>query len=59
MHADRIVVLENGRISQCGPHDELITKDGLYRRLWQIQSELEDDLKTELEEPKAVEDLVA
>jgi ATP-binding cassette, subfamily B, bacterial len=47
MQADRIVVLENGRLTQCGSHDQLVAQEGLYRRLWQIQGELEDDLRSE------------
>ena len=35
--ADRIVVLENGRIVQTGSHDELIRAGGLYARLCEIQ----------------------
>ncbi len=36
--ADQIVVLENGRISQLGTHDELIARDGLYRELIELQT---------------------
>ena len=36
-NADQILVLENGTISQRGSHAELITQEGLYRRLWDIQ----------------------
>ena len=36
--ADRILVLEDGRIAQEGTHDELKDQPGLYRRLWEIQS---------------------
>jgi ATP-binding cassette subfamily B protein len=39
--ADRIVVLERGRVSDQGTHAELISRPGLYKRLWEIQAELE------------------
>lgn len=39
--ADQILVLENGAISQRGVHSELVAYDGLYRRLWDMQSEAE------------------
>jgi ATP-binding cassette subfamily B protein len=48
MHADQIAVLERGELTQLGTHAELIEKDGLYRRLWQIQTALEEDLSREL-----------
>ncbi len=35
--ADRIVVLENGTITDCGSHDELMARDGTYRRLYELQ----------------------
>jgi ATP-binding cassette subfamily B protein len=38
-HADRVAVLNRGRIVQEGTHDELVAADGLYRRLWQAQNE--------------------
>jgi len=48
MHADQIAVIEKGRIVQLGTHDQLVEQDGLYRRLWQIQGALADDLRTEM-----------
>ncbi|MFY9908331.1 MAG: ABC transporter ATP-binding protein [Candidatus Sulfotelmatobacter sp.] len=35
--ADRIVVIENGAIADIGAHDELMTKLGTYRRLYDLQ----------------------
>jgi subfamily B ATP-binding cassette protein MsbA len=37
MHADKIVVLEDGQIREIGPHAELLQNDGLYRRLYEMQ----------------------
>ena len=37
-HLDRIVVMENGRIVDDGPHASLVNAGGLYARLWQLQS---------------------
>ena len=38
---DKIIVLENGEISDIGKHDELIKRDGLYSRINKIQNEYE------------------
>ena len=35
--ADRIVVIENGAIADIGAHEELMTKLGTYRRLYELQ----------------------
>ncbi|GAB4296175.1 MAG: ABC transporter ATP-binding protein [Ignavibacteriaceae bacterium] len=37
MHADRIYVLERGRIIETGKHDELISLKGLYFAMWRQQ----------------------
>lgn len=37
MKADKIVVIEKGRIMQVGKHKDLIKKEGLYKNLWKLQ----------------------
>ncbi|RYZ22969.1 MAG: ABC transporter ATP-binding protein [Chitinophagaceae bacterium] len=37
-HADRIYVLEKGKIAEQGTHDELLGKKGLYYALWRQQA---------------------
>ena len=39
--ADKIVVLEGRRIKEMGTHSELIALDGLYKRLYSVQKQLE------------------
>lgn len=46
--ADLILVIDDGEIKQSGSHNELIKQDGLYRRIWNIQNELEEDISIEL-----------
>jgi ABC-type multidrug transport system fused ATPase/permease subunit len=41
-NADKIVVLEDGRISMMGRHDELMQKGGLYRELCAMQFQQDD-----------------
>lgn len=37
MHADKIVVLANGRVAEEGTHDALMAREGAYFRLWMQQ----------------------
>jgi ATP-binding cassette subfamily B protein len=37
-HVDRIILLEDGKITEQGTHEELIAHNGLYRELYEIQA---------------------
>ena len=37
MNADCILVLEKGRVAQLGTHQELISQEGIYRRIYDMQ----------------------
>lgn len=42
MQADRILVLEDGRLSDLGTHSELISRGGIYREIYDIQMRSDD-----------------
>ncbi|MEM7039088.1 MAG: ABC transporter ATP-binding protein, partial [Bacteroidota bacterium] len=37
-HADRIIVLHEGRVAESGRHDDLIASGGIYADLWNVQT---------------------
>ena len=39
MGADRVIVLDKGKVVQQGPHDALIREDGIYRRVYELQTQ--------------------
>ncbi len=49
VHAEQLIVLEEGKIVERGTHANLISKDGVYAAMWRRQ--LEDDRQEEQLEP--------
>ncbi|MEL0214073.1 MAG: ABC transporter ATP-binding protein, partial [Euryarchaeota archaeon] len=39
-NSDKIAVLDSGKITESGTHEELVDADGLYSRLWSVQTGL-------------------
>ena len=52
--ADLILVMEDGRVTQQGTHEKLIRESGLYSKIFNIQSALEEEFKGEKEAHAAV-----
>ncbi|MDW7694066.1 ABC transporter ATP-binding protein [Flammeovirgaceae bacterium SG7u.111] len=45
-HADSILVIKDGQVSERGTHNELLSHNGLYHDLWNVQTgEIEEGLK--------------
>ncbi len=48
MNADLILVLDKGRIVQMGRHEELVSREGMYRQIFEIQTRIDEELETEI-----------
>ncbi|MGC9400226.1 MAG: ABC transporter ATP-binding protein [Anaerolineae bacterium] len=48
MRADWILVLDKGRIVQQGVHEDLVQQEGLYRRIYDIQAQIEEEVEQEV-----------
>jgi ABC-type multidrug transport system fused ATPase/permease subunit len=42
-NVDEILVMDEGQIVERGPHEQLLTREGLYRHLWDLQNQILDD----------------
>jgi ATP-binding cassette subfamily B protein len=48
MIADLILVLDKGEVVQSGTHEELLMTDGMYRRIYDIQTRIDEELEVEI-----------
>ncbi len=48
MNADTIVVLDKGEIVEIGKHEELVAGSGMYRKIYDIQTRIEEELEQEI-----------
>ena len=48
MHADNIIVLDGGKVVESGTNAQLIEKGGLYKKIYDIQTALPEELKGEV-----------
>jgi ABC-type multidrug transport system fused ATPase/permease subunit len=56
MDCDKIIVLNKGHIVEMGNHEELIKNNGFYKKIYDIQMTLEDDITDEIEAIKENKD---
>ncbi len=48
MDADLILVMDHGKIVQCGKHEALLAEEGFYRQIYNIQTRIEEELEKEI-----------
>jgi ATP-binding cassette subfamily B protein len=48
MNADLILVLDKGKIVQKGTHAELLAQEGMYRKIYDLQTRIDEELEMEI-----------
>jgi ATP-binding cassette subfamily B protein len=48
MNADMILVMDKGEIVQIGKHEELVAQEGMYRKIYDIQTRIDEELESEI-----------
>jgi ATP-binding cassette subfamily B protein len=49
MNADLILVMDKGEIVQMGRHQDLVSCEGMYRQIYEIQTRIDEELEQELQ----------
>jgi len=47
MQADCIMVLDKGQIAEMGSHEELMAKNGIYRKIYDMQMTVEEEVEAD------------
>jgi ATP-binding cassette, subfamily B, bacterial len=53
---DRIIVLDKGKVAECGTHEELLLNNGFYKRIHDIQLSIEAELEKETDGREVIKD---
>jgi ATP-binding cassette subfamily B protein len=48
MKADLILVMDKGMITQMGKHEDLVAQDGMYRKIYDLQTRIDEELEMEI-----------
>jgi len=52
MNADLILVMDKGEVVQMGKHRDLVARDGMYRKIYDIQTRIDEELEEEIANAK-------